>query len=91
MSKKRIKKYIDIRPIKGGKLTGAWEVFSRNERFGEIRWYGGWRKYCFFYECLDVEGWMDSDCLKYLGEFCEERTREQLQDAKERKKYGTEN
>jgi hypothetical protein len=56
--------------------TRTWSVAPQTDprdRLGEIRWYGPWRKYCFFpSDCV----LFDTACLRELADFCEARTRE---------------
>jgi hypothetical protein len=73
--KRRIDKYISFHDA-GLSPTGKtrrWNVHCLGEKFGDIRWYGGWRKYVFQH---DAEGFMDSDCLQVIAEFCIARTKE---------------
>lgn len=74
----RIEKYIEIKehPKKEGKKTRCWEVVLKvtGEVCGEIKWYGGWRKYVYY--AKSQENFYDSDFLKTIGQFCEDRTAE---------------
>lgn len=79
----RIDKYIsivDAGTSPSGK-TRRWHVLCRNEKFGSIEWYGGWRKYVFQH---DAEGFMEADCLRMIADFCAAQTKEQFA----RKAYG---
>lgn len=73
----RLKKYIAIEPEDNpGKKTKIWCVYNKttSDLCGHIKWYGGWRKY--IYETIDRERIYDSDLLRYLSEFCENKTKE---------------
>lgn len=73
----RLKKYIAIVPqnLPEKRKTKAWFILDRaGKNIGEIKWYGGWRKYV---ASLD-EGFFDSDFLKYVGDFCFHQTLIQL-------------
>lgn len=52
------------------------------EVIGEIKWYGCWRKYCFFPEYDTV---YEQDCLRDIAAFCEEKTAEHRQNRAELK------
>jgi len=41
---------------------------------GEIKWYGAWRKYCFF-PAPNLMTIFEEDCLRDIAQFCEEATR----------------
>lgn len=71
----RLDKYIQIiewKPARGGK-TKRWNVINKQtqEILGNIRWYGGWRKYVFYNE---YSGFMDWDFLRLIADFCEDMT-----------------
>lgn len=62
--------------------TRRWNVVNKRTReiVGVVKWYGGWRKYVFhaghpaMTEPEDT--WFDSDCLKMIAEFLEEKNGE---------------
>jgi hypothetical protein len=56
--------------------TLQWEVrpvADAGNPLGEVRWYGRWRKYCFFAEPSTI---YEQDCLRDIAQFCEEKTKE---------------
>lgn len=73
----RIDKYISIEEIKldsPGAKTKKWEVRDKDSiRIGEIKWYGGWRKYVYY---NDDAGFSDWDFLRLVADFCETKTKE---------------
>jgi hypothetical protein len=44
-----------------------------NSFLGLVKWYGAWRKYCFFPSEKTVYEW---DCLRDIADFCQEQTKE---------------
>lgn len=52
--------------------TRLWKVISNSNGslLGTIKWFGRWRKYCFF-STIAVFDWF---CLSEIAEFCEEQT-----------------
>lgn len=66
-------KYIKIEEV-GVSPTGktkVWLVVNEKKNFavGYIKWYGGFRKYCFF----PVNGTLyDSDCMQKIAEFLQD-------------------
>ncbi len=75
MPKNRVEKYISFeeRPTPEGKKTRIWWVIGRDKKpFGEVRWYGGWRKYVFL---TTADSFFDKDCLRMIADFCEEKTK----------------
>jgi len=44
-------KYISFRVIEEKPKTKVWGCFSKHgDKLGEVRWYAGWRQYCYFPE-----------------------------------------
>ena len=64
--------------------TYIWHVFATEggERLGQIKWFGRWRKYCFF--ALDHTVF-EQDCLRDLADFIEARTKEHRKRKREAK------
>jgi hypothetical protein len=53
--------------------TKAWRILSKqhSSHLGWVKWWGGWRKYCFF----PTEGSLfEQDCLRDIADFCESKT-----------------
>lgn len=46
--------------------TPIYEIINGNIKIGEVKWYGAWRKYCFFPTSDTV--W-DGKCLNELNDF----------------------
>lgn len=71
MSKKSVEEYIRIDEdgVSPSGVTKRWRVINKrtNEKVGAIKWYGGFRKYCFFPE--DDTLLYDSDCLRLIADF----------------------
>lgn len=74
MSKKRVEQYLRIEDwgeSESGK-TRVWRVYNFYHRnvIGFVKWYGGFRRYCFYPEIEDVS-WItfDSDCLRMVADF----------------------
>lgn len=71
MSEKSVEKYIEI--VSDGQspsgLTKRWKVLNKREgaKVGVIKWYGGFRKYCFFPE--DDTLLYDADCLRMISNY----------------------
>lgn len=71
---RRVEKYLEVRDA-GCSKTGRTRIFivwQKNEKrvCGEIKWYGGFRKYCFFQD-ENTLCW-DSDGLRLIAEFCDD-------------------
>lgn len=52
--------------------TEQWHVVSTSEVgvvLGDIKWYGGWRRYCFFPN-NDLLLVFEEDCLRDIADFC---------------------
>ena len=49
----------ELKPSKAGLFLGG------------IKWWGGWRKYCFFPEQATI---FEKDCLRDIADFCEAQT-----------------
>jgi len=62
--------------IESGKKTHTWIVQPKDgsAKVGTIKWYGAWRKYCFFTSgyAADV---FEEICLRELAAFIEAKTR----------------
>lgn len=76
----RTAQYVEIVPVSNpGKLTRRWEVRNikgpKDDIPGEIRWYGGWRKYVYHSNWT----YYDWDCLRMIADFCEAATKDHLQ------------
>jgi hypothetical protein len=56
------------------KATKIWGVGSINipDDLGQVRWFGRWRKYCFFPGGGTV---LDQGCLRRIAQFCEDETK----------------
>lgn len=54
--------------------TKYWRVVATkgNTFLGGIKWWGGWRRYCFFPEQATI---FEQDCLRDIANFCDEQTR----------------
>lgn len=58
--------------------TGKTKVFQIQSKdgqvvLGQVKWYGPWRKYCFYPEGQTIFEW---DCLRDIAEFCEKTSRQ---------------
>lgn len=66
-STNRAEKYLDVRFLRASDTgkTGVFEVVNRRTNYscGEIRWYGGFRKYCFFPASDTL---FDSDGMRFI-------------------------
>jgi len=70
----RVEKYIrfeDCGVSETGK-TRIWRIFNfhHNQVVGWIKWYGGFRRYCFYTEEAAI---YDNDCLRLVADFLEEQ------------------
>jgi len=69
-----IEKYIQI-TLRGSSksgLTCVWSVdnIHHQERCGEIKWHGAFRKYCFY----PTDGFLfDSACMRKIADFLDEK------------------
>lgn len=74
-------KWVDFVPAIPNKKTKVWDVWPKDahERIGIIKWFGRWRKYCFFPELNTV---YEEDCLRDIAEFIERVTKEHRQKKK---------
>ncbi len=62
--------------------TKIWNCWAKTgPKLGIVKWWTGWRRYCFFPEPNML---FDADCLYELHEFCAKRTTEQKADQKQR-------
>lgn len=61
---------------RGSSASGKTKVFNvinlQGEILGEVKWYGNWRKYCFFSHWEDTI--YDNHCLRQILEFVEKIT-----------------
>lgn len=62
-------KYLMFRLFETKSKTEVYEVLSRNYSFtlGFIKWFGRWRKYCFF---PDEDTVFDNKCMDEISRFC---------------------
>lgn len=75
----RLKKYIEIVELPNlGKKTKRWHIVNKRtfEIVGRVSWYGGWRKYVYYY---DAGGYADWEFMRMIADFCEQRTLEHNQ------------
>lgn len=85
MKKTRVEKYIEIVEViftgRTTRRTRTWNVV--NTRFqtvvGQIKWWGAWRKYCFFTEPNML---YDSDCLRMIADYSEKLTKSHYENKK---------
>lgn len=63
--------YVDV--SKSGK-TKLWRIrpLDSHDTLGEVKWYGPWRKYCFYPDHNTV---FEQDCLRDIAKFCESQTK----------------
>lgn len=55
-----------------GWITKLWHVTTLDSGvLGEIRWFGAWRKYCFYPTSGTI---FDKGCLREIADFCEAQT-----------------
>ena len=57
-----------------GRKTIIWQVIAKDGAdLGSVRWFGRWRKYCFFpaADCV-----FEETCLREIAQFIEDRTAE---------------
>jgi hypothetical protein len=62
------------RPTTPGYKTDIWHVVATqgDGYLGTVKWWGGWRRYCFF----PADGSLyEQDCLRDIADFCETETR----------------
>ena len=60
--------------------TQVWTVSPQGEpteTLGQIKWYGAWRKYCFFPQNGTIATYtvFEWDCLRDIAQFCEDATK----------------
>ena len=69
--------YIDFvdHGIPFGRKTHFWSVVPKSggAEIGEIKWYGPWRKYCFYAAGYAI---FETVCLREIAEFLEAKTKE---------------
>lgn len=65
--------YITFEELTPAPATKRWAVMSKDQRaqIGMVKWYGPWRKYCFFPMGNTVFEWV---CLSEIADFCEAQT-----------------
>jgi len=53
--------------------TKRWDIVPKQggTSIGVVKWYGPWRKYCFFPESNTV---LEEICLSDIGQFCANKT-----------------
>jgi hypothetical protein len=73
--KSRVEKYIRIEDF-GTSPTGKtriWRVWNHLHQVdcGKIKWYGGFRKYCFF--PMDDTLLYDADCMRLIADFLDQQ------------------
>ena len=73
-------KWIAVRDlgIKKGQKTHIWQVITTDENqfiLGTVKWFGRWRKYCFFPALIDALVF-EEDCLRDIANFLVEQTAE---------------
>jgi hypothetical protein len=64
-------KYLEFVQVPNpGKKTSIWECRSRSSKtvLGIVKWYSGWRQYCFFPEPY-IEAVYSDGCLKDIAHF----------------------
>lgn len=69
----------DLQVRRTDRKTDIWLVVPKREKsegsgvaeIGEVKWFGSWRKYCFFPRPSTV---FEKDCLRDIAAFCEEQT-----------------
>jgi len=61
--------------VKVGQKTMRWDVMAKaGDHLGEVKWFGRWRKYCFF----PLSGCaFEGTCMREIVKFIEDRTRDQ--------------
>ena len=54
-------------------VTRYWRVEAKQggNFLGGVKWWGGWRRYCFFPEQATI---FEKDCLRDIADFCEAQT-----------------
>jgi hypothetical protein len=62
-------------PKEPNRKTDIFQVVAKQGGFilGDIKWYGAWRRYCFFVAASTI---FEQDCLRNIASFCEQRTQE---------------
>jgi hypothetical protein len=68
--------YISERPMDKIRKTKIFLVktLDSDSFLGVIKWYGAWRKYCFF-PTPDVQTVYEWICLRDIADFCQEETK----------------
>lgn len=73
--KEYLGEYINISEVHDTGKTKVWNVYDKNNLFtlAEIRWYGSWRKYCFYPQHGTI---FDVKCLLEITNFITDRMNE---------------
>jgi len=68
MTQTPAERFICFRQLPNKPRTTVWEVYNRKHRcrVGVVKWYGGFRKYCFFPES---EILLDMECMRLIADF----------------------
>ena len=69
------------RMVEYGRKTSIWFVRAKEygDKLGEVKWFGRWRKYCFFSEPHSV---FEQDCLRDIADFIGAKTKEHRNERK---------
>ncbi len=73
MSEKTYIEFIEMpRMFPSERKTKVWRVQNKThgDNLGEVKWYGGWRRYCFF----PLDAVFSGGCLRDVAVFCDEQT-----------------
>jgi hypothetical protein len=67
-------KFVSISKV--GK-TARWEIYASDNQslLGQVKWYSGWRRYCFFPHMGIHDLIFEQDCLREIADFIEVQTR----------------
>lgn len=73
-------KWIEFTSVPVATKTKAWDVAPTGqptETLGRIKWYGAWRKYCFFPHNGTISSYtvFEWQCLRDIAQFCEDQTK----------------
>ena len=80
-------KFAEIGSLPGHR-TNIWEVVTADlgtgskHSLGEIRWFGRWRKYCFYPR---TDTLFEQTCLRDIADFCGLVTAKQMMTARQKK------
>ena len=66
------KSWLEFTVIEDTGKTKKWSVTNKSTRVfvGQVKWYGGWRRYAFF---TDADMLFDADCLREIADFLEQQ------------------